>query len=273
MKKIISLICVAALLCAFISSCGKNGKTEVSFVKMNAGNIKSANMSTGGEKDINSEEYYEKIAEAYNSVTEIGEYKTDGSAGTIWIMNVVCEPEGSNPTIYTLSYVGSDVINVMINGAASKGSAPVKYSVVNPGLVQLAEDELRGYAPVNLNVTVTFAVAEGVPDAEAATLSSGSHVVTGTDAKRPTASLAISTALFDDYPEDKFEMASTGDRLIRLEDFAENYITSDDAVEMYRWKIAVNGEELEIGEAGSYVVEEGDEITATFCYDVTATSN
>ncbi|MBQ7715439.1 MAG: hypothetical protein IJT70_06185 [Clostridia bacterium] len=279
MKKIISLICIAALLCAVVSSCAKSGGKKAGFVKMNADAVSFASMVTGGEKDIDSEEYYEKIAKAYNSVTETGDYKTGDGVETIWCINAASQPEGETPTIFTLTYVGGDVINVMINGAATKGSNVIKYSVVNPELVKLAEDELRGYAAVKVNVNVTFVVAAGVPGAdgtpstEPVTLSTGGHVVTGTDAKRPTAALAVSTALFDDYEEDRFELSSSGDRPIRIEDYEEKYLPHDESVELYRWKISVNGEALDSGEASSFIVEEGDEVTAAFCYDFVSSSD
>ncbi|MBR0303874.1 MAG: hypothetical protein IJQ80_08495 [Clostridia bacterium] len=278
MKKIISLICIAAIICAVASSCAKSG-TKVAFVRMSAATVTSADMVIGGEKDIDSKEYYEKIAEAYNSVTETGEYKTGDGAETIWIINAVSTPEGENPTVYTLTYVGSDVINVMINGAATKGSNVIKYSVVNPELVKLAEEELRGYAPVSVNVTVSFAVAAGVPgadgtpSAEEVPLYEGGHIVTGTDAKRPTASLAISTALYNDFTDDRFELSASGDKLKRLDDLEEKYVPHDESVELYRWKVFVNGDELESEEAASYVVEEGDIISAVYCYDAVSSSD
>ena len=112
MKRIISLICVMAMICCALASCGeKPGE----FVKLDPESINSMAWITGGTNSMSKEDI-NKIAEIYNGLTPDGGVSDKLDEKAEWRILVTELPEGSTPSIFRISYIGDFRFTVRIDG-------------------------------------------------------------------------------------------------------------------------------------------------------------
>ena len=263
MKKITAIICLAVLILAAFSSCEK----APDFVPMDADSIETVDWASGNRKDINKEEYYPLLAEAYNSVTGTGEYK-DGNPE--WTVVVSCKEEENLNSLYMISYLGEDTFNVSINGKAGIEEGQTRYSVENPDLAAFAREKLLTVENYSVTVTVKFVISAGIADedgtvrAEDEILDVSEQVVSGNEIDPPTVSDAELQALVGGNFATDRKLSGDGKRVGGLNGYDEKSVQGDDSVDIYYWDSFLNGEKLPEAAVATTVISDGDEITVMY---------
>ena len=256
------------MICAMFAACG----AAPEFIPMDAESVTVVNwVSAGNRKDIDSEEYYSGIAEAYNSVTETDEYE-DGSE--IWSIIVVCQKDGENEndvSLYHISYIGTDTFDVSVSGAATPEGKDVRYSVVNEKLAEYASANMLTIQSTYTRVKVRFSVDDGIVE-EDGTVNEGERVLSeseqtlaGNEFDLPTLSEAVVQALMVENFTDDYDVAFDDLRINAIAGYENITDTEGESARIYRWELFLNGEKVLISEAKNTVVNEGDEIAVRYC--------
>lgn len=114
MKKIISLIMTAIVLCCLICSCGEKAGE---FVAMDRDNIYSAAWASGGSNTIEGD-ILDNIVSIYNSLTPDGAVTDKLEQKAEWRIIATVTPEDANPTVFLISYIGDYRFCIKVEGAA-----------------------------------------------------------------------------------------------------------------------------------------------------------
>ena len=115
MKRIISLICVIAVLGCVICSCGEKAGE---FVKIDADSLNSLAWISGSTNMIGDEDA-EKIISIYNALEPTGGVSDKSDKNAEWRVLATVMPEGENPCIFRLSYIGNFEFVVRVDGSHS----------------------------------------------------------------------------------------------------------------------------------------------------------
>lgn len=270
MKKVIALICVFALALSVLASCGGSDEPIYSdkFVPIEAGSVTTLQYASGvSEKEVNTEEYREKLVEAYNSVTETKTYAPERTAE--WSFIIVCSSKEGN-TIFTMSGVGTNYINV---SATQPGGEQSRYLVVNEDLYKFFVDEVLTVKEVSATITVKISLGADTPDGEGnpreteVLIGEATVEAIGNEAELPTAIGAVFAALKSNEITEDYSLSETSGTVKSINGYEDVITAGDDGVDLLRWKYTVNGEAVGSGDLYGITVTDGTVITVVYTHE------
>ncbi|MBR6917525.1 MAG: DUF4430 domain-containing protein [Clostridia bacterium] len=251
MKKITAFIIAVIFICAAFSSCGKSSD----FIEMDSGKIKQVFWAKGDYKDLDRREYYDMIAEAYNSSKEVYPIESE-DLHTEWTLVVLVNDDDSNG-VFTISYYGQNGFRVSVSGNTLTGGKDVKYRVVNEKLATLAKEELTVKREVTSAVKIKFSDGDGNLLAEC------DGAVTAMEGEIPSVITCVADALSDGDLKGEFSLDEAG-RVISFGGLSESHEQTDGKVVSQAWKYFVNGDALDYSAASLTAINDGDVIELVF---------
>lgn len=262
MKKIISLICLAALICSVICSCGSESDN---FVEIKADNITTIQWASSAGKDLNKEETKKAIADAYNAAKDTAEesLETDENTEVENRFTIVCESKNENPSVFIFTNFGNGDFNVSVQGAASKGEGSVNYKIHSDDLAKAILNN-----KVNADVNVRFVVAAGEDDGsgnileEELEIINGNTMVGGTESDLPKAVNAAVQVLMFEENSIEYKLNDEGTRFISVGERSAVSEKDDEnsTITNTSWNLYVNGEKIDDADQGTCTVAKGDKI-------------
>ncbi|MBQ7670494.1 MAG: hypothetical protein IJS45_07220 [Clostridia bacterium] len=272
MKKIISLICILVLAVPELASCGGNEEVDTTvysetFVPVDANSATALRYISGSvEKDINTKVNIDKAVSAYNSVTETEKYASGEKEE--WSFIIISDSESGN-TVYKLSGVGENKINVSVS---SPESEPSRYLVKNAELYNFLGSEVLTVKEISVSAKVVISLGEGTPDGEGAAreaevlLGEATVTVTGDEITPPTAADAIIAALESNEITSDYKVSKNAGTVISINGYEYKVEDGDLGVDILRWKYSVDGEAVPGEDLNSFVLTDGATITVIFTY-------
>lgn len=271
MKKIVSLLVVFSVLCAALCACGGNmDEPEINvpdkFIQADVSGAVSLNVATGSvPKNIDTKEYAEGFAAAYNAATEFLPYGTDLNSNGAFVLIVKADDAAS---IFLVTRVADGMFNVSVDGAAADGGN-YKFRIKNDELEKFIDEELMVVKNVDVACTVKFVLGAGTPAEDGTARGADETVYEGkvttnvSEASMPTVLSAVLSVLTQSGAPDHAIDSKSGFPS-EIAGCREVINPGDGTVERFFWKYYLGDEDLGTSGAAAKTYSNGDVITVVY---------
>ena len=272
MKKIVSLLVVFSVLSVALCACGgeKTEDREIvapkQFISADAERVVSLGFAYGsGTKDINTKEYAEGFAKAYNAATEFLPYGSDMNPNGSFVLVV---SSGDASSTFLVTRVGEEMFNVSVNGAAADGGN-YKFRIKNDELEKFIDEELMVVKNVDVACTVKFVLGAGTPAEDGTARGADETVYEGkvttnvSEASMPTVLSAVLSVLTQSGAPDHAINSKSGFPS-EIAGCREVINPGDGTVERFFWKYYLGDEDLGTSGAAAKTYSDGDVITVVY---------
>ncbi len=272
MKKIVSLLVVFSVLSVALCACGgeKTEDREIvapkQFISADAERVLSLGFASGsGTKDINTKEYAEGFAKAYNAATEFLPYGTDLNSNGAFVLIVKADDAAS---IFLVTRVGEEMFNVSVSGAAADGGN-YKFRIKNSELEKYIDEELMTVKNFDVTCTVKFVLGAGTPADDGTareddeTLFETEVTANASETEMPKVLAAVLAALEKSGAPDFTQNKNSGFPS-KIAGYGEDVRTGEGQAERYFWKYYLGDEALAAGGAATKSYSNGDVITVKY---------